>query len=128
MGIRTAQRPAARNGDRPRSLCREYRAERPVYLSLPREVLAAPLPGFSFDSPARRVAAAPPGPDNGAIDKPPLIDLDELPAFDQVCAVAGGYGERVEDPAALPAALDRAVRAVTVKKRQALLKVVCRGV
>src|SRR5262249_62028248 len=28
----------------------------PVYLSLPREVLAAPLPGFSYDSPARRVA------------------------------------------------------------------------
>ena len=28
-----------------------------------------------------------------------LIDLDELPAFEQVCAAAGGYGERVEDPA-----------------------------
>ncbi len=31
-------------------------------------------------------------------NKPPLIDLDELPAFEQVCAAAGGYGERVEDP------------------------------
>src|SRR5260370_4198691 len=41
----------------------------PVYLSLPREVLAAPLPGFSYDAPARRVAAAPPGPDKGAIDE-----------------------------------------------------------
>src|SRR5246127_4020479 len=41
----------------------------PVYLSLPREVLAAPLPGFSYDSPARRVAAAPPGPDKGATDE-----------------------------------------------------------
>jgi acetolactate synthase I/II/III large subunit len=61
-------------------------------------------------------------------NKPPLIDLDELPAFEQVCAAAGGYGERVEDPAALPAALDRAVRAVTVEKRQALLNVICRGV
>ena len=60
-------------------------------------------------------------------NKPPLIDLDELPAFEQVCAAAGGYGERVEDPAALPAALDRAVRAVTVEKRQALLNVICRG-
>ena len=29
-------------------------------------------------------------------NKPPLIDLDELPAFEQVCAAAGGYGERVE--------------------------------
>jgi acetolactate synthase I/II/III large subunit len=60
-------------------------------------------------------------------NKPPLIDLDELPAFEQVCAAAGGYGERVEDPAELPAALDRALRAVTVEKRQALLNVICRG-
>src|SRR5215472_7667192 len=29
----------------------------PVYLSLPREVLAEPLPGFSYDSPSRRGAA-----------------------------------------------------------------------
>jgi acetolactate synthase I/II/III large subunit len=60
-------------------------------------------------------------------NKPPLIDLDELPAFEQVCAAAGGYGERVEDPAALPAALERALRAVTIDKRQALLNVICRG-
>jgi acetolactate synthase I/II/III large subunit len=60
-------------------------------------------------------------------NKPPLIDLDELPAFEQVCAAAGGYGERVEDPAALPAALERASRAVTVEKRQALVNVICRG-
>ena len=60
-------------------------------------------------------------------NKPPFIDLDELPAFEQVCAAAGGYGERVEDPAALPAALERASHAVTVEKRQALLNVICRG-
>ena len=60
-------------------------------------------------------------------NKPPLIDLDELPAFEQVCAAAGGYGERVEDPAALPAALARALHAVTKEKRQALLNVICRG-
>src|ERR1700719_1806317 len=61
-------------------------------------------------------------------NKPPLIDLDDLPAFEEVCAAAGGYGERVEDPAALPAALDHALRAVIVEKRQALLNVICRGV
>ena len=55
-------------------------------------------------------------------NKPPLIDLDELPAFEQVCAAAGGYGERVEDPAALPAAVGRALHAVTVERRQALLE------
>jgi acetolactate synthase-1/2/3 large subunit len=60
-------------------------------------------------------------------NKPPLIDLDELPAFEQVCAAAGGYGERVEDPAELPGALGRALHAVTVDKRQALLNVICRG-
>ena len=41
-------------------------------------------------------------------NKPPLIDLDDLPAFEAVCEAAGGYGERVEDPADLPAALARA--------------------
>src|SRR5437762_2096555 len=29
-------------------------------------------------------------------NRPPFIDLDELPAFEQVCAASGGYGERVE--------------------------------
>ena len=61
-------------------------------------------------------------------NKPPFIDLDELPAFEAVCAAAGGYGERVEDPAALPGAFERALHAVTVERRQALLNVICRGV
>src|SRR5215831_10557050 len=41
----------------------------PIYLSLPREVLAEPLPGFSYDAPTRRVAATSPGPDENAIDE-----------------------------------------------------------
>src|SRR5947207_13372798 len=41
--------------------------EGPVYLSLPREVLAEKLAGFSYDSPARRVAASPPAPDAAAL-------------------------------------------------------------
>ncbi len=54
-----------------------------------------------------------------------LTELDGLPAFEQVCAAAGGYGERVEHAADLPAALDRALRAVRDEKRQALLNVIC---
>ena len=42
--------------------------EGPVYLSLPREVLAEPLPGFAYDDPARRVAASPPAPDQAAVE------------------------------------------------------------
>jgi acetolactate synthase I/II/III large subunit len=60
-------------------------------------------------------------------NRPPFIDLDELPAFEEVCAASGGYGERVEDPAELPAALQRALHAVNVEKRQALLNVICQG-
>ena len=60
-------------------------------------------------------------------NRPPFIELDALPAFDQVCAAAGGYGERVEDPAELPGALKRALHAVNVEGRQALLDVICRG-
>jgi len=60
-------------------------------------------------------------------NRPPFIDLDQLPAFEEVCAASGGYGERVEDPAELPAALERALHAVNVEKRQALLNVICQG-
>jgi acetolactate synthase I/II/III large subunit len=60
-------------------------------------------------------------------NRPPFIDLDELPAFEQVCAASGGYGERVADPAELPAAFKRAFHAVNVEKRQALLNVICQG-
>jgi acetolactate synthase-1/2/3 large subunit len=48
-----------------------------------------------------------------------------LPAFEQICAAAGGYGERVEDPAELPAAIERALSVVKNGGRQALLNVIC---
>jgi hypothetical protein len=32
-------------------------------------------------------------------NKPPFIDLDDLPAFETICEASGGYGERVEGPA-----------------------------
>ena len=57
----------------------------------------------------------------------PLTSLEPMVAYDKMCESAGGYGERVEDPAELPKALERAKYAVTVEKRQALLHVVLAG-
>jgi acetolactate synthase-1/2/3 large subunit len=54
-----------------------------------------------------------------------FTSLAELPAFEQVCAAAGGHGERVEDPAKLPIAIERALAVVKDERRQALLNVVC---
>ena len=48
-------------------------------------------------------------------------------AFEKSVEVAGGYGERVEDPAEMPRALERALKVVEGEKRQALLNVICRG-
>jgi acetolactate synthase I/II/III large subunit len=56
---------------------------------------------------------------------PPFIGLPKLPAFERLCEAAGGYGERVEDPAALTAALARAMTVVRDERRQALLNVMC---
>jgi hypothetical protein len=38
--------------------------------------------------------------------------------------VSGGYGEQVRDPAQMLPALERAVKAVMVEKRQAVLNVI----
>jgi len=56
---------------------------------------------------------------------PPFVHLPKLPAFERICEAAGGYGERVEDPASLPGALERAIAVVGRERRQALLNVIC---
>ncbi len=56
---------------------------------------------------------------------PCFIQLDKLPAFEKIRESAGGYGERVDDPASLPGALERAMAVVKNEKRQALLNVIC---
>ena len=60
-------------------------------------------------------------------DPMPLTDLTPSPEFQKVVEASGGYGEKVEDAAALPGALERAMHAVQVEGRQALLNVICRG-
>jgi acetolactate synthase-1/2/3 large subunit len=52
-----------------------------------------------------------------------LADLDPSPPFDAFVTAQGGHGERVEDPADVPAALKRAKDAVRAG-RQALLNVI----
>jgi len=54
----------------------------------------------------------------------PFSDLSPNLDFEMICQSAGGYGERVEDPAELPAAFERALHAVRVEKRQALLNII----
>jgi acetolactate synthase I/II/III large subunit len=56
----------------------------------------------------------------------PLTELDPAPDYEMVCRASGGHAERVEDPAQLPDALRRALRAVREEKRQALLNVICK--
>ena len=54
----------------------------------------------------------------------PFSDLSPAVDFEMECQAAGGYGERVEDPADVPAALERALHAVKVEGRQALLNLI----
>jgi len=56
----------------------------------------------------------------------PISDLDPAPDYELVCRASGGHAERVEDPAALPDALARALKVVRDEKRQALLNVICK--
>ena len=56
----------------------------------------------------------------------PLSDLEPAPDYELICRASGGHAERVEDPAALPDALARALKVVRDEKRQALLNVICK--
>jgi acetolactate synthase-1/2/3 large subunit len=62
-----------------------------------------------------------------ATSKPmPLSHLGPSPRYEEIVRAFDGYGERVEDPAALPGALQRALRAVREERRQAVLNIICR--
>ena len=55
----------------------------------------------------------------------PLCDLTPSPHYEKIVAAHDGYGEMVDDPQQLPAALDRALKVVKEEKRQAVLNVIC---
>lgn len=57
----------------------------------------------------------------------PGTDLTPSPRFELVAQACGAYAERVEDPADLPGAFERGLKAVREEGRQALLNVVCRN-
>jgi acetolactate synthase I/II/III large subunit len=56
----------------------------------------------------------------------PLASLEPSPAYELVAQASRAHAERVEDPEALPAALERALAAVRTERRPALLNVLCR--
>jgi acetolactate synthase I/II/III large subunit len=57
----------------------------------------------------------------------PGCDLSPSPNFELTAQACGAYAARVEEPAELPDALDRALKAVKEDRRQALLNVICKS-
>ncbi len=64
-------------------------------------------------------------PDGSAsqINRAPLTYLDPAPDYHKIVEASGGFGEQVKEPGELPGALERALEAVDVEKRQAVLNV-----
>jgi acetolactate synthase-1/2/3 large subunit len=60
----------------------------------------------------------------GELNGQVLADLSPAPPYDVMAAAQGAHAERVEKPADLPAALERARDAVVKDKRQALVNVI----
>lgn len=58
-------------------------------------------------------------------NREPLTFFEPDSRFEHAAEVAGGYGERVSVAAELPAALERAMKAIETEGRQALLNVMC---
>lgn len=57
----------------------------------------------------------------------PGTDLSPSPHFELTAQACGAYAVRVEEPAELPDALQRALRAVKEERRQALVNVICKN-
>jgi len=60
----------------------------------------------------------------GESDGRELAELSPAPPYDEIACAQGAYAERVEKPADLPAALQRAREAVVEGRKQALLNVI----
>ena len=58
-------------------------------------------------------------------NRAPITFLDGVSKYEKAVEVADGYGERVTEPGDLMGALERALKAVNVEHRQALVNVMC---
>ena len=58
-------------------------------------------------------------------NRAPITFLDGVSKYEKVVEVVDGHGERVTEPGELMGALERALKAVTVERRQALVNVMC---
>jgi acetolactate synthase-1/2/3 large subunit len=57
----------------------------------------------------------------------PGCDLSPSPHFELTAQACGAYAARVDEPEALPGALERALKVVKEERRQALVNVVCKN-
>ena len=84
----------------------------PIYLTLPREVLAAPISNFAYSSPSRRATPAAPFPDTSAIDRAAeMIARAERPLI-----ITSSAGRDEADVAKLAALADCFAIPVTQRK------------
>ncbi|MDB5571723.1 MAG: thiamine pyrophosphate enzyme-like TPP-binding protein [Hyphomicrobiales bacterium] len=84
----------------------------PVYLSLPREVLAAPIENFKYSSPARQQPASAPFPDLAAIDRA----ADMIAKASNPLIITASAGRDHAEPALLAALADLFAIPVTQRK------------
>ena len=88
-------------------------------------VLTIVFNNSSWGAVRRATRAMYPGVAATRMNQMPLTALEPMVAFERVIEACGGHGERIEEAAALPEALARAVHAVSVESRPALLNVIC---
>lgn len=69
----------------------------------------------------RSVVNSYPGGKAAGANRMPLVSLEPSPDFQMIAKASRGHAERVENADDLPAALERALHAIRVEKRQALL-------
>ncbi len=84
----------------------------PVYMTLPREVLAAPIAGFRYASPTRHRTPSPPAPDANAIDEA----AEMIAAAENPLIVTNTLGRDERDVAKLAELTERFAIPVVLRK------------